>query len=977
MLKKFILIICICLIIFPSKVVTADESTAYVSTQYQFGVAYGDKNIKKIVLEEDIFFNIPVIDRTTSLTIDGQGNKLDLGKNRGLLIGKAKLGEVFTLENIRIANYSNKALGQEYGFFETTNLENMASWTFKFKNIKTETSQDSKNGVIMSKLINAPSSLIIFEGDIGLQTRSYLVSGGSILIKEGCKFIGKQIETTINAFYFNNSKVSEEITESTGGILSNDKAFIVEDNVNIDINIENSKYGEVINPNIGEFKFGNNVNFTINNYNKFFRVRDYYPIKRLDFGENCKIDFKSNGDNVIIVEKDNCNVEFGKKSTIHINCDGNVISLKGINNSILFKNPREINLESKSNNIFNIEDRNYIRFENIDLESWNKGNSTESYNFSEEGISEIIFKSTKENGVIVDSNNEELNNYFGKNNIGKLHIKKGLLKQLEIKYINQENTLIGEPLAFDYNVGNIYAEENIPIPAKYLKDSIPANYHYAENHELNGKTQPENICFETGKGVKTLEIYIYGNETNIEIDYMNMKSHKLIFNKKFTKNFGDLLDFRDDEYLEDIYESYYFLGDEELEEGLIQPKQIIVKGESKYTIYIGENDDFKNFKEDITKKIEKIAEKKAIEINNNAGISSTNKDKAIKEIISLKDTSIKNIKNSISKKEVNDIFEKYEKDLEEIKIDEEENINPPINPPMDIRNGEIILVGGEKSLSKDIEKELSKFNIKRISGLDRYETSIEISKEYEHSDTIIIVSGEKFTDELTSTVLSSKLKAPILLTKEKELSQGLIKELKRLKAKNIILVGGEKTISKSIDEELNDYNTKRIGGKDRYETAVLIGEEIRKISGNISKGILVDGTNFPDAVVMSSLASKENIPILLTEPKVLNESILNIIDKWEIDNIIIGGGESSISKNIESKLIEKIDVKRISGINRYETAVNVAKLINGVNNKYIIVNGERFPDAIVASSYGAQKNYPILLSGSNLLPEIVRGYINK
>lgn len=980
--KKIILIIFICLFIFPNKVIAVNEETVYVNSQFQFREAYNNKEIKKIILEKDIDVNLAVHERTTSLIIDGQGNKLDLGMNLALPIGKSKLGEIFSLENIRIANYSNKSLSKEDGYFKSTNIENMASWIFKFRNIKTEISHASENGKVMSKLINAPSSLIIFEESIDLHTRSYLVSGGTILIKDGCSFTGKQIDTGNHAFYFNNSKVSENLTESTGGIVDKDKSFIVEDNVSLNMRMENSKYGTVINPHIGKFELGNNVNWTIEGYPTFFKVKSISPIEKLHFGENCNLNIKS-GENtsIITIEKDNCSIEFGEKSDIDINSTSNIISsnlisLKGNNNHILFRNPKEVNLNSKNNDIFYIEDGNYIKFENNNLESWNKGNNTESYDFYEEGISELIFKTTNKNGILVESDYDELNNYFNKNNISRLKITKGLLKETKIEYINQNDDLIGERLILDYNTDNIFAGDNIPIPNKYLNDYIPDNYHLAENKELNGKIQLENIYFETGKGSNSIKIYIYGNKTDIELDYVNMKSNKLISSKKFTKSFGDLVDFRDDEYLKDIKDTYYFLNDEELYDGLMQPKKIAIDGKTKYIVYIGENKDFIELKEKNIQNIEEMSKKKILEINNTAGILDINKEKAINEILLLRNTTIENLYSSISSKEVDEIFEKYKEDLKKIEI-EEENTFLPINPPVEVNHREVILIGGEKSISKEIEKELSEFNIKRISGSNRYDTSIEISEEYKNADTVIITSGEKFTDELTSTVLSSRLKAPILLTRERGISEKLINEVKRLKAKSVIIVGGENTVSKDIEKSLKDYNVKRIGGKDRYETAILVGEEVRKVSGNNSKGILVDGTNFPDAVVMCSIASKEGIPILLTEPRKLNENTENIIDKWKIDNIIIGGGESSISKNIENKLKEKISIKRISGINRYETSVNVAKTINGINNKFIIVNGENFPDAIVASSYAVQKNYPILLSRENLLPKIVKEYLNK
>lgn len=115
-----------------------------------------------------------------------------------------------------------------------------------------------------------------------------------------------------------------------------------------------------------------------------------------------------------------------------------------------------------------------------------------------------------------------------------------------------------------------------------------------------------------------------------------------------------------------------------------------------------------------------------------------------------------------------------------------------------------------------------------------------------------------------------------------------------------------------------------MGGKDRYETASIIGNKVREKSGNKNDMILVDGTDFPDGITINSLAAKYKCPIHLTQPDKLNKITSKDIEKWNIKNTIVGGGEKSVSKDIYDGL--KMDSKkRIQGPNRYSTAVKISQ----------------------------------------------------
>lgn len=243
----------------------------------------------------------------------------------------------------------------------------------------------------------------------------------------------------------------------------------------------------------------------------------------------------------------------------------------------------------------------------------------------------------------------------------------------------------------------------------------------------------------------------------------------------------------------------------------------------------------------------------------------------------------------------------------------------------------------------------------------------------------ILASGDNYTDALVSSVLANEKKGPIILTEKNKISKETLREIDRLALDELIVVGGEESISKNIFEGLKnkDYTVRRISGQNRYETAKKIGQEVRLTSKNTDLAILVDGRNFPDAISVSDLASERRVPILLTEADLLNKETKEALRDWNIKKLTIAGAEKSVSKNIEEKLKASIkDVDRIAGKDRYETSYLVAKeLRSKIDNKnnMILVDGRNFPDGITVASLLSKYKSPILLTtGDKIHPRVAK-----
>ncbi|OXZ26178.1 hypothetical protein B9N49_09775, partial [Finegoldia magna] len=200
------------------------------------------------------------------------------------------------------------------------------------------------------------------------------------------------------------------------------------------------------------------------------------------------------------------------------------------------------------------------------------------------------------------------------------------------------------------------------------------------------------------------------------------------------------------------------------------------------------------------------------------------------------------------------------------------------------------------------------------AGADRIQTSVEVSKKYYKSaETVIVANYEQFADSLSASALSKALKAPILLVKKDQLDSVVAQEIKRLGAKNVIVIGGEKSVDKAKNS-LSKYNLRTIAGSDRYETSAKIAQEIIKLTGT-KKAVIASGEVFADALTVAPLANKKNMPILLVQPNNIPKATQEVLK--QIEEVIIVGGEKTISKEVENKLPNPT---RIAGANRYETA---------------------------------------------------------
>ncbi|MER0283082.1 MULTISPECIES: N-acetylmuramoyl-L-alanine amidase [unclassified Clostridioides] len=276
---------------------------------------------------------------------------------------------------------------------------------------------------------------------------------------------------------------------------------------------------------------------------------------------------------------------------------------------------------------------------------------------------------------------------------------------------------------------------------------------------------------------------------------------------------------------------------------------------------------------------------------------------------------------------------------------------------------------------KDVSKYLRKTSapITELTGSDRYETAVKISKEgwKNGSDKVIIISGDVSIDGIISTPLATTYNAPILLVEKNNVPDSVKSELKRLNPKDVIIIGDENSISKTSANQIKtavNASQTRLSGSNRYETSLLIAKEIDK-NHDVDKVYITNATGGEvDALTIAAKAGQDEQPIILTD----KDSITNNTYKWlESENLQSAyfiGGPQMISTNVINKIndITKDSVtnNRVYGADRHETNANVIKKFYTEDEleAVLVAKSDVLVDALAAGPLAANLKSPILIT---------------
>jgi putative cell wall-binding protein len=213
--------------------------------------------------------------------------------------------------------------------------------------------------------------------------------------------------------------------------------------------------------------------------------------------------------------------------------------------------------------------------------------------------------------------------------------------------------------------------------------------------------------------------------------------------------------------------------------------------------------------------------------------------------------------------------------------------------------GTVYLLGGTGVVSADFEKSLSKYNVKRLGGTNRFETNMQILQEAGVTvDDILICSAYGFADSLSASAVGK----PILLV-GKTLTDEQKTYLASLGKKSYYIIGGTGAVSQNIENELKTYGSvKRVAGANRYETSAEVAKTFFADSSDTV--VLAYGLNFPDGLSGGPLAMSLNAPLLLVSSNSTNNASASAyVTAAAVDKAICLGGSALISDTAVKEIL--------------------------------------------------------------------------
>ncbi len=296
-------------------------------------------------------------------------------------------------------------------------------------------------------------------------------------------------------------------------------------------------------------------------------------------------------------------------------------------------------------------------------------------------------------------------------------------------------------------------------------------------------------------------------------------------------------------------------------------------------------------------------------------------------------------------------------------------------------NADIVTIAGANAITgRDASLISGGIALYRLSGADRFETSVRISQTGfpSGSQYAFVVNGVNFPDALSADPAAALLDAPVLLTGPDSLPASIETELARLDPDIIFIIGGTPSVSASVASELaslaND-DVVRIAGVDRFDTSRKVAREFFEGPG-ANSAYIATGLNFPDALSAAPAAGNEWGPVVLVNggAAAVDSATSTLLSDLGVTKVTIAGSAATVSTGVEQSLQAKsflTEVYRQSGPDRFQTSIALGKASFRFSDAVFLATGLGFPDALAGAALAGNGGWhaPIYLVQKECIPQ--------
>ena len=263
-----------------------------------------------------------------------------------------------------------------------------------------------------------------------------------------------------------------------------------------------------------------------------------------------------------------------------------------------------------------------------------------------------------------------------------------------------------------------------------------------------------------------------------------------------------------------------------------------------------------------------------------------------------------------------------------ILLTNKESLNSTISTELtNLKVKHVFIVGGVGVVSANVESQISSkgIDIQRLSGSDRYQTSIAIANQVGTTGSIIVTNGYSPYEALSISPIAAKKGIPIILTARKGVPDAIINYLKQNNITQTYILGKADGTSDSdgVADTTIFPNPVRITGANIYERNINI---IKMFDGdlNYSKIYLATGKAFADALAGSALAATTSSPLIFVDNKMPQVTKDFISSKAaSVSSVVILGGTGAVSDNTEQQVETLLSNSQGSGTTTTSSAITL------------------------------------------------------
>ena len=219
----------------------------------------------------------------------------------------------------------------------------------------------------------------------------------------------------------------------------------------------------------------------------------------------------------------------------------------------------------------------------------------------------------------------------------------------------------------------------------------------------------------------------------------------------------------------------------------------------------------------------------------------------------------------------------------------------------------VVVVGGLSAIpaavTGAVQAALPGATVSRVAGPDRYSTAAALSSATftRGASLAYLATGSDYPDALAAAAAGGG-KAPVLLAAPTTVPATAAAELRRLGARNVIVIGGVSAVPDEIFSAWASADPAasfaRVSGADRFATAAAVSA--KTYAGGAKVAYLATGLDYPDALTSAAAAGGKG-PVLLLQPDYAPSATLDEIRRLGVGQVVVVGGPSAIGDAAETQ----------------------------------------------------------------------------